>query len=303
MKLTKFEGNPILSPNPKNSWESIVATNPTAWYDEKSGEVLMVYRAAADDYEHTISLGLAKSKDGYHFERVSDKPFLEVSKEGGWDGGSVEDPRIIKFGDWFFLTYAAVPILPGRYWENGLRFVDKELPEEAPVCLKENKTRTGLLLTKDFKKMYRAGYMTDATHDDRDVIIFPEKINGKFVTLHRPVELRGEGYPNKAPAIWIAISDDLLEPKKYEFLAQARDEYDWEFWKVGGSTPPIKTKEGWLTLYHGVGKDGHYHVGAFLLDLNDPRKILHRTNKPILDPEFPFECEGIFKGICPYFKI
>lgn len=295
MKLEKYSGNPILSPNKENEWESLVTTNPGAWYDEDNDEFVLLYRAAGDDYEHKINLALAKSKDGFNFTRCSTKPLFDTF-DGAWDGGSMEDPRIVKFGDFYFITYACVPHAPGRYWEldSTHRFLP-EVPSEAPYILRQNMTRTGLAITKDFKTIYRPGSLTDATVDDRDVIIFPEKVNEKFVTLHRPMEWTGEEYGTKNPAIWIAFSNDLLEHKTPVLLAKS--EFDWEE-KIGGSAPPIKTEHGWFMLYHAVGKDKKYRVGVMMLDLNDPTKVLYRTPTPIMEPEYDYENVGIYKGIC-----
>lgn len=294
MRLKKYSDQPILSPDPRHDWENLVATNPGAWYDKESGEVLLIYRACGDDEDHHVNLGLAKSKDGFHFERVCDKPLLE-RVDGAWDGGSIEDPRVVKFGEYYFITYAAVPYGPGRYWELPKRRLPEGLPDEAPYILKENDTRTGLAITKDFKQFYRPGYLTDPMYDDRDVIIFPEKVNGKFVTLHRPMQWVGEEYGTEAPAIWMAFCDDLFEHKDLKLLAKA--EYDWEC-KIGGSAPPIKTEDGWFMLYHAVGPDSQYRVGAMLLDLENPLKVTHRLPEPILVPEYDFECVGLYKGIC-----
>ena len=114
MKLEKFEGNPILTPNPKNNWENLVVCNPGAYYD--NGKFYMLYRAAGDDEEHVIRFGLAVSEDGYNFERVSDEPVLGPSKEGP-DMGCIEDARIIKFDDYYYVTYAFRPFPPGQYWK------------------------------------------------------------------------------------------------------------------------------------------------------------------------------------------
>ena len=114
MKLTRYQGNPVISPNPKNAWESHVTTNPGVWYDEAKGEVLMVYRAAGGDDEHKVYFGLARSTNGYDFERLSDEPIFGPSKDG-YDAGCVEDPRIIKMGEWFYITYASRPFPPGHY--------------------------------------------------------------------------------------------------------------------------------------------------------------------------------------------
>jgi predicted GH43/DUF377 family glycosyl hydrolase len=296
MKLQRYAGNPILRPNPQNAWEALVTTNPGAWYDADAGQVILIYRAAGNDYLHRISLGLATSTNGYDFVRASDRPFFTTSEEGHWDAGSVEDARVVKFDDWYFITYAAVPVLPGQYWLNaGGRF---QLPEQSPafpIGLRENWTRTGLLLTKDFQTVYRAGYLTDPTVDDRDVIIFPEKVNNQFVTLHRPMQWCGSSFPCREPSIWIAFSDDLLAHKELRLLAQP--EREWEASKVGGAAPPLRTPDGWLTLYHAVGADNRYRVGAMLLDLYEPTCILARTPEPIYEPQAPYEMEGIYKGI------
>lgn len=294
MQLKKYEKNPVLAPNPARSWESLVATNPGAWYDEEKGEVLMLYRAAGEDAEHRVNLALAVSKNGYDFHRVSEQP-LFAQTPGSWDGGSIEDPRIVKMDGWYFVTYAAVPCPPGRYWLNGGRQTPQGLPPKAPFILRENETRTGLAITQDFKTIYRPGYLTDATVDDRDVIIFPEKVGGKFVTLHRPMQWVGPQYGTEAPAIWIAFSDDLLQHKTPVLLAKAQ--YGWEV-KIGGSAPPIKTPYGWFMLYHAVGPDEQYRVGAMLLDLHDPARVTHRLPEPILVPEENYECKGIYPGIC-----
>lgn len=296
MKLKKYRNNPVLGPNPKNDWESLVNTNPGAWYDEEKGEVVLIYRAAGNDEEHHVNLGLARSKNGYDFERVSDVPLFE-RYDGAWDGGSVEDPRIIKIDDYYFITYAAVPTGPGKYWErpkNSRRTVE-DLPKDAPMNLRDNGTRTGLAITKDFKTIYRPGYLTDPTVDDRDVVIFPRKVNDKYITLHRPMQWTGEKYGTEEPAIWIAESDDLLENKNPKLFAKA--EFDWEC-KIGGSAPPIETKYGWFMFYHAVGPDEQYRIGAMLLDIDNPSIITHRLKEPVLVPEFDYEMDGIYKGIC-----
>src|SRR5580692_2683635 len=92
MKLKRYEGNPIISPNPKNDWESLVTCNPGAYYDEEKKEVLMLYRASGREPGYKIHFGLARSKDGYHFNRASDKPVFSPTTDG-FDAGCVEDAR------------------------------------------------------------------------------------------------------------------------------------------------------------------------------------------------------------------
>jgi len=295
MKLRRYEGNPILSPNPDNEWESIVATNPGAWYDEDSGEIYLLYRAAGEDPEHKIYLGLAISKDGYHFNRTSDQPALSPSVDG-FDAGCVEDPRIVKMGEYYYITYASRPFPPGQYWlpDDERPYTPPELPSDFPKNLRENDTSTGLALTKDFRSYIRAGRLTNPMVDDRDVILFPEKVNGKYVMMHRPMTWVGEEYGTEHPAMWVSTGDDLLNLQDSRILAKAK--YDWER-KIGGNTPPIRTEYGWLTLYHAVGTDYHYRLGAMLLDLEEPSKLLHRTPDWLIQPEEYYELEGYYNGV------
>ena len=82
MKFKKYAGNPILGPNEANAWEASVATNPAAWYDEEKDEFLLIYRAAGHDEKHIVVLAMAKSKDGFHFERCSDEPLFAPEATG-----------------------------------------------------------------------------------------------------------------------------------------------------------------------------------------------------------------------------
>lgn len=290
MKLERYKNNPILSPNPKNSWESLVTTNPGAWYDTESGEVKLLYRAAGDDADHVIRFGLAISKNGYDFERVSDKPVFGPSDDG-FDGGCVEDPRIVKMGKYYYITYAARCFPPGQYWKGGVN--EYQMPDEFPVTIRENMTSTGLAITKDFHNYIRAGRITNPLVDDRDVIIFPERIGGKFYMMHRPMNWVGDEYGTEFPAIWICSSDDLLSWSGSRLLAKAK--YGWEK-KIGGNTPPVRTAHGWLSLYHGVGEDGYYRLGAMLLELVRPERVTHRTKEWILEPVEGFETNGCYEN-------
>ncbi|MCE5341331.1 MAG: hypothetical protein LLF92_09445 [Planctomycetaceae bacterium] len=292
VKLQRFEGNPIIAPNPANAWENFVTTNPGACYDEQTGVVNLLYRAAGHDSRHIIRFGRATSSDGYHFKRF-DEPVFSPSVDG-LDGGCIEDPRIVKMGQYYYITYATRIFPPGEYWlNNGSCYKSPDCAPEFPLCIRENHTTTHLAITKDFKSFIRAGVLTDPTMDDRDVILFPEKINGKFYMLHRPMDWCGKDYGTDHPAMWISSADDLLAFRKSKLLAKAT--FPWEF-KIGGNTPPIKTKAGWLTLYHAVGHDKYYRLGAMLLDLKDPTKVNFRTRDWIFQPETDYETKGCYFG-------
>ncbi len=161
--------------------------------------------------------------------------------------------------------------------------------------ISNNLTQSGLLLSKDLIHYKRLGRMTKPNVDDRDVILFPEKVNGKFVMLHRPKEWVGDEYGTEYPAMWITFSDDIMNFDQESHLL-IKGETDWER-KIGGSSPPIKTDRGWLTLYHGVDDEGIYRTGALMLDLDDPTKVIGRTRDYIMEPEFDYEMKGLYNGV------
>jgi predicted GH43/DUF377 family glycosyl hydrolase len=296
MKLKKYAGNPVLRPNPRNDWESLVVCNPGVWYE--NGKFYMLYRAAGNDEAHVIRFGLAISEDGFHFERASETPVFGPL-EGNFDGGGVEDPRIVKFDDYFYVTYAFRPFPPGQYWKFAHDVVlAPDYGDSAPVFVQKNLGNTALACTRDFRQWKRLGRLTSPVLDDRDVILFPEKINGKFVLMHRPKQYTGKGFGVKYPSIWMKFSDDLLnwEDKESHLLLTGTED-SWEE-KIGGSTPPLKTDAGWLVLYHGVecGGLGYYRAGALLLDLKNPLRIIGKTPSCILEPEYDFEIEGYYRG-------
>lgn len=293
MKLTKYEGNPILKACPDREWENLCVLNPAVWYEKDEDLFYMLYRAAGNDSTHYIHLGLATSKDGFHFTRCSETPFLSPDINGP-DGGCIEDPRLTKMGDTYYIVYAARTYAPGQYWSADWKPLgDREV--DGVHFVQANNAVSHLAITKDFRTVKRLGRISDSRFDDRDVILFPEKVGGKYVKLSRPVERVGEAYGCDIPSVFISFSDDLMEwgePK----LLMTGEEW-WQDQKIGGSCPPIRTEKGWLHLFHGVSsRDGGYRVGAVLLDLEDPTKILHRTSDFILAPEHTYETSGYYNG-------
>ena len=290
MKFERYAGNPILKPN-GNAWEDLCVLNPGVVINKKTGKVEMLYRAAGNDFEHYIRFGLAESDDGVHFNRVSEKPAMDVNAEYS-DGGCIEDPRIVEIDGIYYITYAGRPFAPGRYWipEDYKKFKEsrEKWPESAPRLLK-NETVTFLACTKDFKSYKRLGRITDSRYDDRDVVLFPEKVNGKFVMISRPKR------DDRSPAIWISYSDDMLEWSEPQKLFEGVEE--WESDRIGAGCPPVKTEDGWLLIYHGVsGKDHFYRVGMVMLDLNNPSKITARTKDFVFEPEKDYEIDGVWTG-------
>lgn len=297
MKLEKFAGNPILAPNPDVEWESLVTCNPGVIYD--NGMFYMLYRAAGNDEEHVIRFGLATSSDGVTFHRAGSVPVFGPS-EDGYDSGCVEDPRIVKMANEFYITYAYRPMAPGRYWTFPHDVVLKpECSEFSPMAWAENLGNSALAVTKDFKSFRRLGRLTSPVLDDRDVILFPEKVGGKFVMMHRPKKCPMKNCCGvEFPSIWLKFSNDLLDwENKEEHLLITGRKGTWEE-KIGGGAPPILTDRGWLVIYHGVADGGLslYRAGALLLDRDHPLKVVARTPDPILEPDMPYETDGIYPG-------
>lgn len=300
MKIVKYKDNPILKPN-NNGWENRCVLNPAVIYDDDRKKFIMLYRAAGNDVRHQIVFGLAESDDGFNFKRVSDKPVFAPNHDEP-EGGCVEDPRLVKIGDLYYMTYAARAYAPGQYWlvpyiegvSKAPMYLDESdvRGEVLPKFAEENLSISYLAITKDFRTYKKFGRITESGIDDRDVLIFPEKIDGKFVMISRP---KFKDIPNLTmPSIWITMTDDICDYKKPTLLMTGVEE--WEVQRMGAGAPPIKTEYGWFMLYHAVDKDGVYRVGAVLLDLNNPTKILARTKRFIMEPETSYEKNGIYNG-------
>ncbi len=288
MKLQRHSDNPILRPHPGNPWENLVVCNPGVIYH--NGVFHMLYRAAGDDKDHVICFGLATSTDGIHFVRQSDQPVLSPSADGP-DAGCIEDPRIVRLDGHFYITYAYRAYQPGQYWLAPDNSAFNPRDPSMPPLFGENMTASGLLVSDDLRSFRRLGRITRSDVDDRDVILFPEKIRGKYVMLHRPMQWAGMDFDNRYPAIWLCYSDDLLAWSESVLLAKG--EFAWEN-KIGGSTPPIRTPHGWFVIYHAVDCQGIYRVGVMMLDLENPAKVIARTPEPVMEPEEEFEWNGLY---------
>jgi len=185
-----------------------------------------------------------------------------------WEEYGVEDARITKIDDRYWITYAGAS-------RHGVV--------------------TALLSTVDFQSFERHGIIFPP--DNKDVTFFPERVGGRYVTLHRP----SGSTPLTRPAMWIGWSDDLLKWGEHTpFFAGTSL---WESGRVGAGTPPIRTDSGWLELYHGnrrptkTGEVGCYQAAAMLMDGENPARILRRSAGPILSPDEPFEREGFVPDV------
>lgn len=152
--------------------------------------------------------------------------------------------------------------------------------------------RLGLARTRDFRDFQFLGITSG--EDTRNGVLFPEKVGGRYLRMDRPNTARLEGGPATGNTIWLSESQDLLDWKPVAPLISGRFHY-WDEW-IGSGPPPVKTREGWLHLYHGVathfGSANIYQAGVFLLDLKDPTKVIGRCRHNILEPREIYELTG-----------
>jgi predicted GH43/DUF377 family glycosyl hydrolase len=294
--LKRFEGNPVLEPVP-GAWDSVSVFNPGAIRHE--GRVLMLYRAVSSVERYVSRFGLAVSEDGYQFRRAGEGPVFGPRED--YEVGGVEDARITRDGEEFLVSYAAVSKVPGPvYAEMDFFRVTREDPyHDRPGIPPLGASYTGLLRSPDLRTFTSEGLITPPGTDDRDGVLFPEKVGGRYAMLHRPSRWVGERYGTDRPAIWIAFSHDLKEWDYGEGGAYLlmEPQADWEESKIGAGPPPVRTDAGWLVLYHGVDRRYVYRVGAALLDLGDVTRVIARTEEFLLEPEEDYERVGVIPNV------
>jgi beta-1,2-mannobiose phosphorylase / 1,2-beta-oligomannan phosphorylase len=308
--FTRNPNNPIITPG-EQLWRRATVFNPAAIVG-KDGRIYVMERAAGELRPFCCSLGLLVSDDGVHFEHVLDRPVI-TPEDLGSKHGSVQDPRLTLTDGRYYLTYAFRPYSWSSYptgvgvpESHETQFDDIPPPPEAGDIVStnvisgrsDNLTRSGISVSDDLIHWEHLGLVTEPELDDRDVILFPEKINGRWAMLRRPLQWVGAAYGVTGASMWLSYSDDLLTWTDTKLVARA--EFSWEDNRIGGATPPILLPEGWLVLYHGVQtidksvKRVVYRVGALLLDKNDPSKVLARTTEPILEPREYYEKFGLY---------
>ncbi len=244
LKLTRYAGNPILLPS-SNAWETDNVFN--AAIARHQGLVYMLYRAQGLD--RLSRIGCAVSTDGYHFNRLHD-PVLAPETE--FEEFGVEDPRITELDGVYYMLYTA-------YSPHG--------------------TRVALARSRNLIAWERLGIVLP-DEDNKDAVLFPEKINGRYVMFHRRV-----------PDIWLAYSDDLLHWSDHQNIVQPRPGL-WDGERVGAGGPVFKTEAGWLNFYHGFADEHVYCLGVALHDLENPARVLKRQEEPVLCPLAPWEQWG-----------
>jgi predicted GH43/DUF377 family glycosyl hydrolase len=279
--LVKSLNGPIISPDAENAWQ--------AWQTFNAGVILLedrvhfLYRAIGGD---AISrLGYAVSSDGVKIdERLpqavyehpladSNSSFHIFSFVSGGSFGGCEDPRPVRVNkeDTLYLTYTAC--------DQGLRIVLTSIKIED-------------FLNK--KWLWKQPvFISPPGQVHKNWVIFPEKIKGRYAILH---------------SLNPKISVDYFDSLEFDGQTYINSHYNpipqgshwtWEGWIRGVGPPPLKTKEGWLVLYHAQARHdpGKYKVGAMLLDLEDPSKVLHCSKEPIIEASKLYENNGYKPGV------
>lgn len=289
MRVVRNSENPIVVPGGA-AYRRAAVFNPGVI--RFRGRYLMYERAAASLKPFRTSIGLLASEDGVRFEPVSDEPVF-ASEALGFPEGSIEDARVVEIEGKVYMTYALQPY-GFDCWPNGVS-VPEYYPENYPgwdaAGLPRMMTRSGIAVSDDGVVFRQVGYVTPADMDDRDCVLFPEKIGGRFVLLRRPMSYVGPSYGTDRPGIWITESDDLSAWTRPRLVAVS--ERLWEGRKIGAAATPLRVEAGWLVLYHGVDERNAYRVGALLLDAEDPSRVIARTSEPIMESEAYYEKFGL----------
>jgi len=283
IELKRALHNPIIEPR-QYPWESKATFNPAAFI--ANGKVHLIYRAIGDN--DFSALGYAASSDGYNiderlpyfiyqrsnnfFKRDQSLLPIDYISGGGWNGGC-EDPRLTLLGDTVYMLYTAFD-----GW-GSLRIALTSIP----LTHFENKKW-------NWKKPV---LISPPGEIHKNWVLFPEKINGKYAILH-----------SFAPKILIDYFDSLGELDGTKFIKSDNtrpidQSRNWDSHFRGVGPTPIKTELGWLIIYHAMDhrNPDRYRIGALILDLKDPVKILYRSQYPILEPEEYYENNGYKWGV------
>jgi predicted GH43/DUF377 family glycosyl hydrolase len=280
VRLKRSPRNPIITPAQNNDWESWQTFNPAAI--EEGGVVHLLYRALGSD--GISRLGYAASPDGVAIsQRLPDPVFtaparrgdrdarrIVYSSGGGW--GGCEDPRLVRIGRRVYMTFVAF---------DGWGSVQMALTS---IDLND-------FLDKRWK--WKAPALMSAPGEvHKNWVLFPEKINGKFAILH-----------SISPKIMIDYLDTLDGFDEGAYIESAYgtklQNRRWDSWVRGAGAPPIRTKHGWLLLYHAMDRKdpGRYKLGAMILDMKDPTRVRARSKEPILEPDEWYENQGHKSGV------
>jgi len=256
----RFHGNPILTPE---NWPypANAVMNPAAI--RLNNETLLLVRV--EDMCGFSHLTVARSADGFTNWQIDTQPTLEAEYSSREEKWGLEDPRIVWLEEQkqFAITYTS-------------------FSEGGPII--------SLAITKNFRTFARLGGLLPP--EDKDACLMPRRFKGRFALIHRPI-VRGEAH------MWISFSPDLKHWGDHRLLIRTRNAY-WDSHRVGLACQPIETSLGWLLFYHGVRittSGAIYRLGLALLDLEEPWRVLRRSDEWVLGPRESYERIGDVGGV------
>jgi len=258
--FNRFHGNPILTPE---NWPypTNAVMNPAA--TKLNNETLLLVRV--EDMRGFSHLTVARSADGFTNWQIDTQPTLEAEHSSREEKWGLEDPRIVWLEEQkqFAITYTS-------------------FSEGGPIV--------SLAITKNFRTFARLGGLLPP--EDKDACLMPRRFKGRFALIHRPI-VRGEAH------MWISFSPDLKHWGDHRLLIRTRNAY-WDTHRVGLACQPIETSQGWLLFYHGVRittAGAIYRLGLALLDLEEPWRVLRRSDEWVLGPRESYERIGDVGGV------
>ncbi len=260
--VERFQGNPIIAPRPGLPFEAKGAFNPAAI--ELQGTIHLLYRAFSDNNISTI--GYAATNDGFSIDERLREPIYWPRAD--FESRGCEDPRIVEIDGRLYMTYTGF---------------DGSVPR---VAISSISVSDFLAKKWNWSEPFA---LTPPNIPDKDAVIFPEKINGKYMLIHRVHDSVCADFVDTLDFSKERITECI------EMLGPRRGMWDEE--KVGIAAPPLKTPKGWLMLYHGVSERTIYRVGAVLLNKENPTEIIARTTAPILEPMEDYERNGFVPNV------
>ena len=286
-QMKKSKKNPIVEPREGNRWDCDAAFNPTAM--RKQGKTYVLYRAMGKD--PLSVLGCAETKDGTSVDRVHDDPVYIPRKEFEGVGRPIDPNSALKYmsgGGSGGCEDARIQELDGRYYLTYVAYDGANPPRVALSSISVADFHQG-----KYEKWTDPVLISRPGVVDKNACILPEKVNGKYVIYHRI-------YPNILVDYVDSLEDFDGETVflKNEYVIPPRPMM-WDSKKIGVGPSPIKTEHGWLAIYQAVGRQdpGRYKIGAMLLELDDPTKVICRSNEPIVEPIEWYENNGHKSGV------
>lgn len=255
--LGRLAGNPLVRPADIPFTRASGAFNPAAAVDRRSGRVVLLVRVFEAETRRS-SLALALSSDGARIEEIWDRP--AIAREAPYEEWGVEDARItyLEQEERYAITYTGYS------------------PEGPRVCLI---TTDDLLAPERYRR-----HGPRIPGDNKNCVVFPEKVDGQYVILHRPMPRIVCCRVSSLEAAWPATGTPLVGPRPGT----------WRSSRVGAGAPPIRTELGWLFPFHGattIEEGNVYSMGWCVLDLETPERVRYVSNEPALTPEMPYEIE------------